>query len=390
MKLLVVSHACAVPVNQQLYASLAATTGWDVTLVVPSNWRDEYGGLSGGERWPTFNARLIPIPVRLSGNIVLHTYRASFAKVIRDVDPDVIYVHQEPYAASTAQVYWGNHRAGGRAGPRPIGFYSAQNIAKRYPPPFRWTEAWVLRTSSFALPVSRAVAEVFAGKGFRGRSTVLPLAIDSDLYRPAADVDVVRRGLLGDAVKSTPVLGYLGRLVPEKGLATLVQAVALLLDLPWRLVFVGAGPMEAELRGLVSAAGVADRVSFAGFVPHVRAPQMLSAFDVLVLPSETQPNWKEQFGRVVLEAMACGTMVVGSDSGEIPVLIRDTGGGFTFREGDAVDLAAVLRRVIGDGDLRHRLAAAGRAAVADRYTIGNVVRGFADAVAKAADTGGRG
>ena len=387
MNLLVVSHACAVPVNQQLYAAFQAATGWDVSIVVPSNWRNEYGQVSGGERWPTFHGELIPVPVRLTGNIGLHTYRTSFARLIRRVDPDVVYVHQEPYAASATQVYVGNRRAGGRAAPRPIGFYSAQNIAKRYPPPFRWTEAWVLRSSTFAFPVSPAVADVCHGKGFRGRSTVLPLAIDPDVYRPAPDAGAARRELLGDAPADTPLLGYLGRLVPEKGLATLVRAVGLLGDVPWRLAVVGAGPMEATLRALAADAGVADRVAFAGFVPHVQAPRVLSAFDALVLPSETQPNWKEQFGRVVLEAMACGTMVVGSDSGEIPVLIGDTGGGVTFPERDPAALAAALRRVVTDADLRRRLADAGRAAVADRYTVANVIRGFADTVTAAAAAG---
>lgn len=383
MKLLVVSHACAVPVNQQLYASFGAITRWDVTIVVPSNWRNEYGGVSGGERWPTFKGHLIPVPVRLSGNIILHTYRVSFAKIIREVDPDVIYVHQEPYAASAAQVYWGNRRAGRR----PIGFYSAQNINKRYPPPFRWTETFVLRNSTFALPVSPSVAAVVARKGFRGESTVLPLAIDPDVYRPSVDNSTARRELLGDAAADTPLIGYIGRLVPEKGLATLIEAVRRLHDLPWRLMLVGAGPMEAELKELVASAGLVDRVIFVGFVAHVRAPQMLSAMDVMVLPSETQPNWKEQFGRVVLEGMACGTMVIGSDSGEIPVLIHATGGGITFRERDPADLAAALRRVIVDPDLRHRLAEAGRAAVASRYRVADVVREFANTVVNAASMG---
>jgi glycosyltransferase involved in cell wall biosynthesis len=384
VKLLVVSHACAIPVNQQLYASLRAATGWDVSIVAPSNWRNEYGDVYGDERWPAFDGELIPVPVRLPDNIILHTYRTSFAKLIRRVDPDVVYVHQEPYAASAAQVYFGNRWAGGRAAPRPIGFYSAQNIAKRYPPPFRWTESWVLRASRFAFPVSATVAEVFHRKGFQGRSTVLPLSIDPDVYRPAPDAHVARGELLGDAPSDTPLLGYLGRLVPEKGLATLLRAVGLLGEVPWRLALVGAGPMEAELRALAAALGVAGRVTFVGSVPHVRAPRLLSAFDALVLPSETQPNWKEQFGRVVLEAMACGTPVVGSDSGEIPVLIGDTGGGITFCERDPADLATALRRLVTDPDLRDRLATAGRAAIADRYTVASVACAFAEAITAAA------
>ncbi len=384
MKLLVVSHPCAAPVNQQLYASVRHATGWDVTLVVPSNWKDEYGRIVTAEQWPAFDGQLVPIPVRRSGDIILHTYCTSFAKLIRGTDPDVIYVHQEPYAASTAQVYWGNRRAGGRRRPRPIGFYSAQNISKRYPPPFRWTESWVMRSSAFSFPISSAVADVCHKKGFTGRSTVLPLAIDPAVYYPQPDRDAVRRELLGDAPDDTVLLGYLGRLVPEKGLATLMTAVGHLRNLPWRLAIVGAGPMLTQLKQHAVAGGVADRVTFVGFVPHTQAPRYLTAFDALTVPSETQSNWSEQFGRVLLEAMACDTPVVGSDSGEIPMLIRDTGGGVICRERDPIDLAAALRRVIMDPDLRRRLAAVGRMAVCTRYSMADVARMFAETVAATA------
>ena len=66
---------------------------------------------------------------------------------------------------------------------------------------------------------------------------------------------------------------------------------------------------------------ISGQVLQIGFVPHEETPRYLAAFDLLVLPSETQPNWKEQFGRVIVEALACGVPVIGSDSGEIPNLV---------------------------------------------------------------------
>jgi glycosyltransferase involved in cell wall biosynthesis len=377
---MVVSHSCTASINQKLYAAVRQATGWEVSLVIPSNWVDEFGFNSTPERWPSFDGEIIPIPVRKTGSIILHYYRANFAKLIRSVNPDVVYVNHEPYAAATAQVFWGNRRAGGRNALRPIGWYSCQNILKTYPIPFRWTESWVLRSSQFAFPISSAVDEVFRQKGYTGPSTVLPLAIDPDTYRPHSDRAVVRRELSDGASDDTVLVGYVGRLVPEKGLATLMAAIRTLPHLPWRLAIIGAGPMAEGLKKMSQEMGIFDRVKFVGFVPHVEAPRLMSALDVLVLPSETQPNWREQFGRVLLEAMACGTPVVGTDSGEIPKLVRETGGGLVAHERDPADLAAALRRLILDPHLRSSLAEVGRSAVLEHYTIDVAAAAFARAI----------
>jgi len=81
--------------------------------------------------------------------------------------------------------------------------------------------------------------------------------------------------------------------------------------------------------------------------------------DILVLPSETRPNWKEQFGRVLIEAMACGACVVGSDSGEIPTLIKASGGGRVFPEANPSALADVLQEMIADENQRQTFARIG-------------------------------
>jgi glycosyltransferase involved in cell wall biosynthesis len=89
-------------------------------------------------------------------------------------------------------------------------------------------------------------------------------------------------------------------------------------------------------------------------------------FDCLVLPSRSRPNWKEQFGRVLIEAMACGVPVVGSTCGEVPHVIGDAG--LVFPENDAAALAAHLRALCGSAELRADLARRGRARVLAKYT----------------------
>jgi len=361
-----------------MFAELERVTGWQLTLVTPSNWITEYGHQCGGGRWPAFNGELIALPVWRPGDITLHAYKTSFSRLIRRVDPDVIYVHHEPYALATAQVYWANQRTLRR----PIGFYSAQNLIKRYPPPFRWTESMVLRQSSFCFPISTAVDDVLRQKGYAGPSTTLPLGIDPQVYYPRPEALAIKDRLRAGRADEI-LIGYVGRLVQEKGVLTLLKAVAAMKELNWRLVVVGAGPLEARFDAEARKLGLSDKITRVGFVPHEEAPAYLSALDVLAVPSETQPSWKEQFGRVVIEAMACGTPVVGSDSGEIPKLIEDTGGGLVFAERQPLQLAEKLTMLIRDPDLNVQLKARGAESVRQRYTMPAIVEKFATAVVRA-------
>jgi len=376
MRLLIISHPCVTSVNQQLYAQVEHYTGWNVTIVAPSSWKTAYDETAHLERWPDFQGDLIACPVWLSGNIPLHLYRTFFRSILNRTSPDAIYVHNEPYAASTAQAYlartlWCDV---------PIGFYSAQNIMKSYPPPFRWMEKWVFNRSSFAFPVTEDVKNVLRRKGFEGRAPVLPLGIDPSLYTPSVDESLRRQWKTRD---EEVIIGYLGRIVEEKGLGTLVQALSRIRDLPWKLVLVGSGPFERELKRQIERAGLSERVRFSGYVPHTEAPRYLASFDLLVLPSETQPNWKEQFGRVVVEALACGTPVLGSDSGAIPDVIRSLEGGRIFPERDIEACAQQLASLIQAPDTRSQLASKGRQLVLDKYTHAALAERFAETIERA-------
>jgi glycosyltransferase involved in cell wall biosynthesis len=371
VKLAVVSHPCSVPSNQELYARVQAQTGWEVMLIVPSRWKHEYGYLRPS-RWPAFKGAIVPVRVALAGNIPLHFYVASLRRLFRRERPDVIYVHHEPYGASTAQAF----RA---AGETPVGFYSAQNLLKRYPPPISIWERWCFRRAAFALPVSNAVAEVLRRKGYRGPLHVLPLGIDTKRWR--------RKEIDRDAGASMTV-GYLGRLSPEKGVDTLIDALALTSNRGIRAVIAGDGPERARLEDLASRLGVDDRVRWAGYVPHERAVDFYGEIDVAAVPSRTTPGWKEQFGRVVIESLACGVAVVGSDSGELARLIPSTGGGWTFPEGDARRLAELLDRLEADPGARTSAARSGRLAVERDFDLELVAGRFAEVVSSAASSGG--
>ncbi len=149
----------------------------------------------------------------------------------------------------------------------------------------------------------------------------------------------------------------------------LLQALAGL-EGNWRLQVVGSGPYGAALRELAVELGIQARVNWLGYVPSTEAPGILRSLDVLVLPSLTRANWKEQFGRVLIEAMACEVPVIGSSSGEIPNLIGDAG--IVFPEGDAVGLRDSLRWLVSDPGLRSVLGQRGRQRVLERFTQAQV------------------
>ena len=130
------------------------------------------------------------------------------------------------------------------------------------------------------------------------------------------------------------------------------------LDGEWQLLLLGGGPLRAELAACAESLGIEKRVVFLDQVPSMQMPSLYHQIDVLALPSLTRPNWKEQFGRVLVEAMCSGVPVVGSDSGAIPAIVGDAG--LIVPEGDPVALAHAFLRLRHDLELYARSAAAGR------------------------------
>jgi L-malate glycosyltransferase len=377
MKLLVISHACATPINQQFFAEVEKQTNWQLCIVIPENWISEYGKTLRIDRWPAYHGDIIGLPVWKSGNIPLHFYQTTFISLLREFQPDVIYVNHEPYAASTFQVFLANHLSMRK----PIGFFTWQNLFKRYITPFHYMERFVLKSSQFAFVGSYSAQEVLKRKDYAGKTVLLPSGIDEDVYFPHSNSNDELKNKL-DIKENEILIGFLGRIVEEKGLQTLLMGLKQIQDLSWRLVVIGAGPFENKFDALARNLQLNDRIIRFDFVPHPEAPRYLSAFDILVLPSKTCSNWKEQFGRVIIEAMACGTPVVGSNSGEIPNLIGATQGGLIFPEEQPQQLAHQLKSLILDPSLRLRLGQQGRQNVLRDYINSTLAKRFAETIEK--------
>ncbi len=346
---MMISRACLIGAYQSKLEAIASHPDIELTAVVPAFWR-EGSRVVRLEQAYIEGYQLIVAPVAWNGRFHLH-YFPTVSSLLASVRPDLLHMDEEPYNLATYHAF----RAARRAGVRAL-FFSWQNIERRYPGPFRRLERWVYRTADAAIAGTDGAAEVLRRKGYDGTLRVIPqFGVDPGLYQPAA-------GIPGDRPFT---IGYAGRLVPEKGLDTLVEAVAGLAG-EWRLLFCGWGPWRNRLEGDLGRLGLMERVTFHEGVATTEMPTQYAAMDALVLPSRTRRNWKEQFGRVLIEAMACGVPVVGSDSGAIPGVIGDAG--LVFPEGDAEALRGHLAALMADPGRRRDLGARGRRRVLDSFT----------------------
>ncbi len=364
MKVLAISHSCVTDVNQQQFTALNQMPNTEVLLIIPATWRNDYtGALQRPTILPSVSFPVCQLPVAVAGHVSLHFYTRLPLKQLRQFGPDIILSTQEPWSLSGLQAVWLS-----RILRVPLIFQTNQNILKYYPFPFSWIERISYRTSKVALAYSEEARQVMIRKGLDRPSHVVPYGTDLSLFHPQPNFLLRQKLQLSGKV----VLGYIGRLVKEKGLDILVEAVKIIcIQKPSQevaVLIVGTGADEYALKQQIGQAGLEQYFVFTGAVPHRQAGEYMNCIDVFVLPSRTTSSWKEQFGRVIIEAMACGIPVVGSDSGQIPILLQDTRGGLIFREGDADDLAAQLLRLMNDPEERRRLGELGHAAVRHSYT----------------------
>jgi glycosyltransferase involved in cell wall biosynthesis len=297
-------------------------------------------------------------PVRCAGtffskHIQLFAYDPfPIIEAFRRHKPHIIDMDHEPYSVPCAEIITLRNLF---APNTPIVMQTAQNILKKYPPPFSLLEKRALRQVSAAYMCSETVREVLEAKNFRNPTQIAYFGVDLEMFRPA-EPDAER----------TFTIGYVGRLLPAKGVSVLIEALIKIKSEKWRLLVVGDGMERPALEQTLSEHGLLERCEFTGAVPYEKTPEYFQKLDVLVVPTITTNKIREQFGRVIIEAMACRVPVVGSTCGAIPEVIGNAG--LVVPENDSAALAAQLQGLIRDENLRKKLARAGRRRVEENFT----------------------
>jgi glycosyltransferase involved in cell wall biosynthesis len=353
VKVLIVSKILVVAAYRHKLDEIAARPEVErLVVVTPPVWHEPGGRALALEPSAGPHAYELRIePIRFNGSYHLF-YWPGLGRVLRDVRPDLVHLDEEPYNLATAHGSWLSERAGARSI-----FFTWQNQVRRYPPPFSWFERSVFRRSAFAIAGSGEALRVLRTKGYAGPASVIPqFGVDPDLFTPRP------QPLPAD---DAPIIGFISRLVEEKGIFVLLAALA---TLPgrWRLHILGTGPVEAKARRRAAELGLAERITWERGVPSRLIPERMRTFTMLVQPSLTRRKWKEQFGRAMMEAMACGVAVVGSTSAEIPNVIGNAG--LVVTEGDATALRDGIARLLVDPELRAELGRRGRLRVLECYT----------------------
>lgn len=345
------------------YRHLAAAGNVDLHLVMPAVWK-EFGRTIVAEppREDGLTAHVLPIRLPQAGPMkwYLHFYPA-LRRLLADIDPDVIHLWEEPWSIVALQAQMLRRRAA-------VVIEVDQNILKQLPPPFETIRRFVLARTDHILSRSPDATAVVRARGYAGPVTPIGYGVDLATFVPSAEPV--------SAPRVRPLtIGYVGRLIEEKGLDEALDAMAQAAS-PVVLNIMGEGPDEGRLRQRVGTLGLGDRVTFRGWGPPRQVAAFLQELDALVLLTRTTEAVREQFGRVIIEAQACGIPVIGSTCGAIPDVIG--AGGWVVGEGDVASLRQLLDRLADDPARLRAKASAARANVLSRFTY--------DAVASAIET----
>ena len=349
MKVWVVSHAYAASVNHDKLRALARLPGIDLTVLTPREWPTPFGPVRLAESVTSY--RIVPARVWGGGRISAYLYRDGFRE-LRRARPDILHAEVEPWSVAALQCVLAARRSR-------LVLFTWENLDGPHRLLSRTIERYVLWRAVFVIAGNQGALARLVRRGFPAdRTAVLPqFGVDPKRYAHG-DSSRVRAKL----PLASSVVGYIGRLVPEKGVDLLVEALA---PLDARLLLVGEGPTRADLEHRL-AAWPPGKAAFAGAVGHAEIPDYLAFLDVLVLPSRTTRTWAEQFGHVLIEAMAAGVPVIGSSSGAIPEVIGEAG--LVFPEGDVGALRRQLHKLLTDEALRKTLIERGRDRVQTYYS----------------------
>ena len=384
MNLMVVGHPFMFAYNQKKYVAMKRLDpALRLRLIAPSRGRERFETTQCQLHRELRPEEVVPLPVWPEGWHMTHLHSpVRMTAVLREFQPDVIHLDPgEPQALLTVETIALKRRVAPHAA---VTLMTVDNLLRPRGFPFgmvkRGLRAYSLPRVSGMIPINLRAAELLRAEGrYKGPIDVLPqFGIDAVEHRPGREEKL--RAELG----LTPgvVVGHIGRLVPEKGIRLLLEALRGLDSYPWKLLLVGGGPLESEIRNqwMMEFPG---RIVMVPPVPYEKVAEYFRCLDIFVLASCTTPTWAEQFGLTVAQAMMLGIPCIGSSSGAIPEVLGP--GGLVAEEGKVTELAKNLKILFDSPAQREQFGRSGRAFALERYTIERVAAGYLAAFDRARD-----
>lgn len=372
MKVLVVSHTYIVDLNREKLRILASLEPEiEVIVVVPQRWKP--GGVQNQVIETQFldegNFKVVPVSNFSQNHQGLLTFGADLIGLLREFQPQIIQVEQGSRSLAYAQLITLNRLLNLQA--KNV-FFTWWNLPYQLKFPISWLESYNLQHTDGLIAGNHDAAEILQKRGYKGAVKVMPqLGVDETLFCPQPQPEL--RHQLG--IKENDfVVGFVGRFVEEKGLLTLAKALTMLRNYEWKWLLVGRGDLQETLKIWAKENNLESRIIFVESVPHEEVSRYINLMNVLVLPSQTTEKfktltavgWKEQFGHVLIEAMACGVAVIGSSSGEIPNVIDDAG--LVFPEGNVDALKTCLVELMKSPEVARNMAQKGYQRAINFYT----------------------
>jgi glycosyltransferase involved in cell wall biosynthesis len=384
MKLMVVGHPFMFAYNQKKYVAMKRIDPDLRLLIITPSQGCERFERTECQLHPELRAEEVaPLDVWPRGWHMTHLHNPSrMSRLMREFQPDVIHIDPgEPQALLTVETIALQRKFAPRAA---VTLMTVDNIHRRRRFPLEAVKqglrAYSLPRVSGMIPINRRAAELLRTEGrYKGPIDILPqFGIDPVEHKPGKEPEL--RASLG--LRSGVVVGYVGRLVIEKGIRSLLEALRGLDSYPWKLLFVGGGPLENEIqqKWMMEFPG---RIVMVPPVPYGKVAEYLRCLDIFVMASYSSPTLAEQFGVALAQAMTLGIPCIGSSCGAIPEVLGP--GGLIAEERNVKELAQNLKILLDSPTLREEFGRSGRAFALEHYAIERVGARYLAAFERARD-----
>lgn len=319
LQLFSIGHSYVVALNRSLMRELNKRGQIEVTVVAPRFFNGDLRPIEIEDEPSSSSLSVIPIDCYLTKYIHFFFYhQKQLADLVSSKNWNYAYLWEEPYIISGFQVAQKLSQKN-----IPFSLFTNQNLQKKYPFPFSYFENKTLEHCDSLWGCGPQVLQTFRQKKYQGPSEVVPYFVNTERFLPYTDEQKIEFRLKF-GLKNLKTIGFMGRLTEEKGVRTFLNSLEQLPGDDWQAVILGDGPLREEIHRWIETKKWQERV-FLRLMKHEEIPQILPVLDVLLCPSQTTDFWREQFGRMIIEAFACGVPVIASDSGEIPFVVADAG-----------------------------------------------------------------